>query len=573
MALLARQGVAAPIPRQVSYQGAGSDVHPMLEGIHHQFKVHDFLSKRALSDSGASFDGTEPSYMTAPNSPIVTSVPGTPDVSGTHSGLFDPTAPGEVQDKPALLKSVALGIKKFFSAIKTWLRSGSKAETFKNFGRKFTSWLRDMKARIRQSKDDLIDESGAEIDGSASVAESQLQVVPYKPKSKEEIEALTNENIRITMERAEAERRIQELESEYSGLFDSDEAQAGNGNAYDALLNAHRTGDEEDNAPPRGDIGSFSADAKRRLYNLWTHEQAGWLHDEVPATWDDGARSDPSYISPTDALFIEQGLDPTKLSTQDRRNYQVILEWYKDQNAVQDVTHPKHHELYDTTRHPYPETNLWGTDVYYEQVSNPAPIPSLREKMNDPALPFSKKLSAYGQFGLIGNDPNRPKFWYHDWIPTMSRDNELEDWIDSNIPISWINKHFPLPDGPRTTQYFNNALPTATKQEMANTLNQQHKDAAVRGNNRLVELLHDDGMQEATWDAIRNGKSAAKASLDFPKLEDMKAKLGPEDLNKMRQQVYSKDLLYKKLVQAKKAHDADTEKLHGRLREEGVVVI
>ncbi|KAF8465550.1 hypothetical protein BDZ91DRAFT_763607 [Kalaharituber pfeilii] len=529
----------------------------------HQLKAHGQLEKR----EDAPVRGTSPDIsinIAAPESPIT-------DISA------------EAADKPSFLKSVAQGLSKFFKAVKNWFKSGDKAEAFKNLGRKFSNWFKQVKARITgiSNKPVETETEEATVISSPQIGDSVVEVEGSAPtaEGQEDIAAIAEQNARLAAERSAAERKIKKLHSESDDLFDSDENQAGNGNGYDMLANrdhdrlrklgsGYRSPITSESGPPRGNVGTFSNKAAQVMTNLETLQKAGWVKDHVPAKWDEGVRPDPNALTPTEALFLEQGLDPTKLSRKDRRNYQILLEWYKDQKKVHDVTHPQHHELYDKSPPPPPQKWLWGTDVYYAQQDDPHPIPRLIEGNKE--ISALEKLGSYFTYGFLSNDPNRPKFWYNN-LPGMSRDNEVEQWISENIPASWIDKHFPLSDGPRTKQYFSDALTAQQKNEMVDQLNEATKAAAERRNKNLAKTVHGDALEWSNLQAMSKGDSQYHNYLNFPTAEQVYN--DRELLERLREETYERERKLGKLKMAKKMHKEDEERLGGRLREEGVVVV
>ncbi|KAF8420401.1 hypothetical protein EV426DRAFT_612216 [Tirmania nivea] len=402
---------------------------------------------------------------------------------------------------------------------------------------------------------------------------------PYK--SMAEVELVTQEAIRKAREQNAAERLAANLDSEYEGSFDDDEAQdalrPGMGSLVDAdyerlrkLPSGYRSpfNSEYESGPPRGRIGTFSKKADKELREL----QAEGYEDYPMPHFDEGVRKNPSYLDPMDSLFLEQGLDPLKIDPKDRRNYAIILEWYKQTKAPQDRKHPNHRELYEADHNPPPDEHgrryLWGTDTYMEQSSRPAPVPYIREKMKEAGN--LEKIGEMGTFGLFSNDPNRPHFWFHDWLPGFDRKNEIEDWIELNIPATWIQNNFPTEVGPVSRRKYEGLSPLERKARLI-AYNNGYKDAANRKNKKNAHILHKMGQADACAQAVRVGGSQAAAGMDFPCEEEILKNRTLWDSLKAR--LFTKQERHNLLKQAKNMHNIDREDLHMRLEADGVLVV
>jgi len=402
---------------------------------------------------------------------------------------------------------------------------------------------------------------------------------PYQ--SMAEVELVAQEAIRKGREQNAAERLAASLDSEYEGSFDDDEAQnalrPGMGGLVDAdyerlrkLPSGYRSpfSSEYESGPPRGRIGAFSKKADKELREL----QAEGYQDYPMPHFDEGVRKHPSHLNPMDNLFLEQGLDPLKVDPRDRRNYAIILEWYKQTKAPQDRKHPNHRELYEADPNPPPDEHgrryLWGTDTYIEQSSRPAPVPYIREKMKEAGT--LEKIGKMTTFGLISNDPNRPHFWFHNLLPGFDRRTEIEDWIDLNIPATWIQNNFPTEVGPVSRRKYEGLSPLERKARLA-AYNNRYKDAANRKNKQNAHILHQMGQSDACVQAVRAGKSQADAALNFPCEEEIMNNRGLWDTLKAR--LFTKQARHNLLKQAKNMHNIDREDLHMRLEADGVLVV
>jgi len=402
---------------------------------------------------------------------------------------------------------------------------------------------------------------------------------PYQPMA--ETEPATQETTQKGREQDAAERLAANLDSEYEGSFDDDEAQGALRPAMGSLVDVdyerlrklpsgYRSpfNSEYESGPPRGRIGTFSKKADKELREL---EAEGYKDYPVPH-FDEGVRKNPNHLDPMDNLFLEQGLDPLKVDPRDRRNYAIILEWYKQTRAPQDRGHPNHRELYEADPNPPPDENgrryLWGTDTYAEQSSRPAPVPYIRDKMKKAGT--LEKIGQMLTFGLISNDPNRPHFWFHDWLPGFGRRNEIEDWINLNIPANWIQGNFPTEVGPVSRKKYEGLTPLERKARLT-AYNNRYKDAADRKNKKNANILHRMGQADACAQALRAGKSQAAASLAFPCAEEILKNRTLWDQLKAR--LFNRQARHNLLKQARNMRNIDREDLHMRLEADGVLVV
>ena len=402
------------------------------------------------------------------------------------------------------------------------------------------------------------------------------------PRKKQEIddERRAKKQMAIATWQGAAEDVAKQLDSEYDGLFDSDEAQQENNNGLDFMVNrdyeklqaagsGYASPINSESGPPRGlthDLPTQYANERQKLLDKGVRN---WLF----SNWDSGERRDPNEISATDAILIEQGVDPTKLSYRDRRNYAIILEWYKMTKSNRDVTHPQHHELYYADPHPPPDKDgyrmIWGSDAYWSQKDDPSPIPGMREKNKE--MGILEKLVSWLQFGVYSNDPNRPPMWYHNAFPGLRSSGELEDWIDKHVPDHFIRKHFPTPDGRRTKQYVKDALTDAERLKLADKFNEYFRDAAHRRNMIRAKILRDFAVKEATDEAFRKGENQMKASVEYPSVEKIAS--DKELFNKLKNKFFTDEIKYDWLTAWKRLHDHEVERLHSRLKNSGAHVV
>ena len=402
---------------------------------------------------------------------------------------------------------------------------------------------------------------------------------PYQ--SMTEAELVTQEAIRKSREQNEAEMLAANLDYEYEGSFDDDEAQdalrPGMGSLVDAdyerlrkLPSGYRSpfNSEYESGPPRGRIGTFSKKADKELREL---EAEGYQDYPMPH-FDEGVRKNPNHLDPMDNLFLEQGLDPLKVDPRDRRNYAIILEWYKQTKAPQDRKHPQHRELYEANPNPPPDEHgrryLWGTDTYREQRAHPAPVPYIREKMKEAGT--LEKIGKMTTFGLISNDPNRPLYWFHNLLPGFDRRTEIEDWIELNIPATWIESNFPTEVGIVSRKKYEGLTPLERKARLV-AYNNRYKDAANRKNQKNAHVLHRMGQDDACAQALRAGKSQADAGREFPCEEEILKNRALWD--KLKARLFTKQARYNLLKQALNMHNVDREDLHMRLEADEVKVI
>ena len=551
------------------------------------------------------------------------------------------------EEKPALFKTIAQGLSRFFRVVKNWFKSDNKKETFKELGRRFSSWCRGMKERILQIRSSINPsvESAENLDqakerlsqvqldqlpsllsteGTITPSEQQDQgtvqgdrdletvqnlisqapvrdgrpppeqnndnnspITSIEPKvldsrKKQEIddERRKKKQMAITAWKGAAEDVAKHLDSEYDGLFDSDEAQQENNNGLDFMVDkdyerlqaagsGYASPINSESGPPRGLAHYTPPRIKNSRQKLLDKGIRNWL---IP-NWDSGERADPNELSATDAVLIEQGVDPTKLSARDRRNYAIILEWYKMTKSNRDVTHPQHHELYYADPHPPPDKDgyrmIWGTDAYWSQKDDPAPIPGLREKNKE--MGFLEKLVSWIQFGLYSNDPNRPPMWYHNVFPGLRSTSELEDWIESHIPEHFIKKNFPAPDGRRTKQYVKDGLTDADRLKFTNILNENYREMARHRNIERAKILRNMAVQEVTNEAYLKGENQMKASQEYPSVETIAS--DKELFNKLKNKFFSNEIKYDMLTSWKRLHDHEVERLNSRLQNSGVHVV
>ncbi|RPB22780.1 hypothetical protein L211DRAFT_834969 [Terfezia boudieri ATCC MYA-4762] len=173
-------------------------------------------------------------------------------------------------------------------------------------------------------------------------------------------------------------------------------------------------------------------------------------------------------------------------------------------------------------------------------------------------------------FGLFSNDPNRPHFWFHDWLPGFDRRTEIEDWIELNIPATWIQNNFPTEVGPVSRRKYENLSPLERKARLE-AYNAHYKDAADRKNRQNAHDLYKMGQADACVQALRAGDSQADAALNFPCEEEI---LNNRVLwDKLKARLFTKQARHNLLKQAKNMHSIDREDLHERLEADGVLVV
>lgn len=424
---------------------------------------------------------------------------------------------------------------------------------------------------------EAVSEVDAPVDQVAIAAPAVSAEVKWPYQSADEMARINEDSLRVAKTKADAEALFMSLDSEYEGLFE--EGALDDGKTLDRLTaedykrlkelgaNYLKPMTDED-GPVRGRVGTFSHKAQQELDNMTAQ---GYVFTHVP-TWKSGLRKLPHELDPIDALFLDQGVDPLQVDPKDRRNYAIILEWYKQCKAIQDPKHPQHKELYFPDPNPKPEADgrrpLWGSPAYEEQNSRPAPIPYLREEMR--RADVFQKISEFQKFGLISADPNRPSFWYHKWLPGWGRTHELEDWITLNIPQDWLDENFPIIPTPKTAAKFTADYTPARRAELLKQYNEKFMEAAKRQNLVEAKDLYRAAQQQATWAALARGASQAEASDRVPKPEKIAA--DKELWNRMKQKVFKDQMRFNILAYSKFWHDFDERRLKERLQKQGVVV-
>ncbi|KAI5780291.1 hypothetical protein DFH27DRAFT_641567 [Peziza echinospora] len=488
----------------------------------------------------------------------------------------------EIAETPAAPRSkMALfiqGFKNFFRAMKDWFKSADKGEIFRNLGRRFAAWWQGIKAKFTGRKVQPV-VNVAVSDGTASVVNTAGAIeVPLKAVGKtwKDMQQETLDNMERAAKKGDAEELAQTLDSEMDGLFEDEDL----GPAMPGLLlkekerqkavAAGQAAPEPVEGPPAGNLKIIlDGKGEQELNRLQRFSDSGDLKPQMAPFVKTGLRKNPEDVSPVEAVFLEQKVDPTDLSYADQRNYQILFEWFKDKKRPHDVTHPLHDALYD----PKSAKLSTGTDAqrmeeHYAQQEAPVPIPYLREANKN--LPVEQKLGWLMSYGLTSSDPNRPRWWWNE-MSAFNRDKEVDDWIDKNIPKAWMQSHFPLPVGPEIKHHYDNNIPPSTKKEFASTLNELAKSAADAQNFRTAKMVQGDAMQDAAWNAIGTGKSQRAATAAIPEAKVLAADL--DKLKDLRAKTYQKEEAFYRLKEAQRQMDREEDRRLARLREKGVHVV